>query len=69
MKKLHHWIELAFWNAVIPLLSESALVRGSLREVHHLYTSRNNWLLYLILSWAAMALVIGFILGRSGALY
>jgi hypothetical protein len=65
MKELFKQIELAFWNAIIPLLSESQFVRGSLKEVHDLYTGKNNWVLYLVISWAALALIIGFILGRT----
>ena len=69
MKQLFKRIELVFWDAVIPLLSESQFVRGSLKEVHDLYTRKNNWFLYMVLSWAALALIIGFILGRTRILF
>jgi hypothetical protein len=69
MKRLFKRIELAFWDAIIPLLSESQFVRGSLKEVHDLYTGKNNWFLYLVISWAAVALIIGFILGHTRILF
>ena len=69
MNRLYKRIELAFWDAVIPILSESQFVRGSLKEVHNLYSGKNNWLLYLVISWAGVALVIGFILGRTRILF
>jgi len=65
MKRLYSRIELAFWDTVIPLLSESEFVRNSLREVHNLYLTRSNGYLYILLSWACTALIIGFVLGRS----
>jgi hypothetical protein len=69
MKRLYKRFELAFWNAVIPLLSESQFVRGSLREVHDLYNRKNYWFLYLVISWAGLALIIGFIIGRTRILF
>ncbi len=69
MKRFFKQIELAFWDTIIPLLSESQIVRGSLKEVHSLYIRKNNWLLYLVISWAGIALVIGFILGRTRILF
>jgi hypothetical protein len=65
MKKIYKQLELAFWNAVIPLLSESQFVRGSLKEVHDLYAGMNSRMLYLIVFGAGLALVAGFILGRT----
>jgi hypothetical protein len=69
MKQVFKRIELTFWDAVIPLLSESQFVRGSLKEVHDLYLRKNNGFLYLFISWAALALVIGFVLGRARILF
>ena len=69
MKVILGKIELYFWDAVIPLLSESQLVRSSVREVHNFYVTRKNWYLLLILSWAGIALVAGFFLGRFKMLF
>jgi len=69
MKRLFKQIELAFWNTVIPLLSESQFVRESLKEVHNLYHRKNYWFIYLVISWAGIAMLIGFILGRTRVLF
>ncbi len=65
MKRLYRRIELAFWDVIIPLLSESQFVRSSLQEVHNIYIGKNNIYLVLIFSWGAIALLVGYILGRA----
>ena len=65
MRQLFIRLELAFWDMAIPLLSESDLVRGSVRGVHTICTRKNNWIFMLLMFWAAVALFGGFLLGRA----
>jgi hypothetical protein len=69
MKGIANKIEICFWNFTIPLLSESQFIRSTFREVHTLYNNRNNILVILLFTSAGLALVAGFVLGRSQFLF
>jgi hypothetical protein len=58
-------LELAFWDMVIPLLSESEFIRGSVRGVYTICSRKNYWILLLLMFWASVALIGGFLLGHA----
>ncbi len=62
MKKIATRVELAFWDLAIPLLSKSEFVRGSVRSVHSVCATKSNWIVPIVLSWLAIALIAAFLL-------
>ena len=61
-------VELSFWNAVIFLLSNSKAAQKVYRYFYSLKRSNANlvWIPAMVLTWAGIGLVAGFVAGRMG---
>lgn len=68
MKRWTANLEIAFWDFVTPLLSESPTVRWIFRTGAEVMIEKKKSVLVplLVLSWATLGLLAGFLLGRSG---
>ena len=70
MKKTYENLEIAFWDFITPLLSESATVRWMFRTGADLVIEKKKMLIPLaVLPWAGIGLLAGFIIGRAGLLH
>lgn len=69
MKKITEHLEIAFWDFVTPLLSESAFVRWIFGTVGYMVIEKKKLLIpLLVLPWAGFGLLTGFLIGYSGRL-
>ncbi len=62
-------VELSFWNILISLMSNSPLFQRCFRSAYTLTRSSRipAWLPMLVISWASLGLLAGFVIGRMGA--
>jgi hypothetical protein len=69
MKKMTASMEIAFWDFITPLLSESAFVRWIFTTIGFLVIEKKKMLIpILVFPWAVFGLLTGFVIGRSGHL-
>ena len=69
MNKMTANLEIAFWDFVTPLLSESPFVCWVFKTVGYLAIEKKNMLIpLLVFPWAIFGLLTGFLIGRSGHL-
>lgn len=69
MKAAWMKMELVFWDATIPLLSESTIVRKLVRQGYHLIHDKNlAWLPTIVLVSSFLGILTGYILGATGVI-
>jgi hypothetical protein len=60
-------MELVFWDATIPLLSESPLIRSCVRQAYRLTHEKNlAWIPTLILIASILGMATGYAIGMTG---
>jgi len=62
-------VELSFWNILIALMSNSPLFQRCFRGVYALTRSNRTltWISAMVITWASLGLLAGFVIGRMGA--
>ncbi len=64
IENLYNRLEIAFWDAIIPLMNQSHLVQALLQNAYPLVKNRDHTRLAMqALFVASLGLILGFIIG------